>query len=696
MTDPDSNYRYKVFLSYSHLDRRWARWLHRALETYRPPVALAGQVPTTNGRPDRVAPVFRDREELPSAASLTETVNQALERSESLVVICSPNAAQSRWVNEEILYFKRLGRADRIFCLIVDGEPNSGDTSECFPDGVRFEWTEADGLSGKPVEPLAADARKTGDGKTLAKLKLVAGILGVEFDALRQRDLQRRYHRLLAITAGALLMAVLTISLAVKAYLSSAEAERRREQAEDLIGFMLGDLQDGLYEIGRLDIFIRVGNKALDYFSSMADEDVDNRTLDQRATALLQIGNTMTGQGEMQAALESFTEANAIARKLVENEPDNPEWQLTLANSHYYIGYVHWERSELEQAREQFETVISIVDDVSRRDSGNPDWLTERSYAYTNLARVLEQQGHWQQALSAYREVAAINSRALELDPGNVDFQLEIGFSHNNIGKVDHLLGKLEDAELHFREDLAIKERIAAENPDNNLYRDYLAVSQVFLGRIFAARGKLQEARDQYLQAVDILGHLREVDPAQVYWSRRMAAWQREFAVVDLRLGDVDSARARIGESNDILKGFLDANADDQGSQRGIALNRLELASLSVSEGEPFRAIELADQAWQSLVDLQAKGQPSLANSQELVLAGFVRGEAYRTAGEEQAARRAWEIAAERVRTDFPLQRSPELTELYAVLMLRLGNEKEAREGLRQLQEMGFEMRFEP
>ena len=52
-------------------------------------------------------------------------MNEALAESASLLVVCSPSAALSRWVNEEVLAFKRLGRSERIFCLIVAGEPNA-------------------------------------------------------------------------------------------------------------------------------------------------------------------------------------------------------------------------------------------------------------------------------------------------------------------------------------------------------------------------------------------------------------------------------------------------------------------------------------------------------------------------------------------------------------------------------------------
>ena len=192
-------FRYWAFISYSHADAKWGDWLHDALETYRVPSRLVKKRSPTPV-PKRIFPVFRDREELASSASLGENIQTGLRQSRSPVVICSPRAAASRWVNEEIKLYKSMGREDRVFCLIVDGEPNArpgSDTTECFPVTLR-----------EPAEPIAADAREGKDGKRNALLKLIAGIIAVPYDELRQRERQRRVRQRLrraALTLAAVL-----------------------------------------------------------------------------------------------------------------------------------------------------------------------------------------------------------------------------------------------------------------------------------------------------------------------------------------------------------------------------------------------------------------------------------------------------------------------------------------------------------
>jgi hypothetical protein len=142
----DSDFRYWAFISYSHADAKWGDWLHAALETYRVPTRLVRSAQPEGAVPKRIFPVFRDREELASSSSLGENIQNALRFSRSLIVICSPRAATSRWVNEEIKLCKSIGREDRVFCLIVDGEPNAAPDSgllECFPKAVLLKLDRA-------------------------------------------------------------------------------------------------------------------------------------------------------------------------------------------------------------------------------------------------------------------------------------------------------------------------------------------------------------------------------------------------------------------------------------------------------------------------------------------------------------------------------------------------------------------------
>jgi tetratricopeptide (TPR) repeat protein len=224
--------RYVAYISYHHGDRVAARWLHRAIETYRIPRRLLGAI-----APDqrtRLRPVFLDREELSSSSNLTESLRKPLEQSDFLIVVCSPDAATSRWVNEEIKVFKELGKADKILCLIIAGEPLAvrhgfAPELECFPPALLGTAVEGQIDVAPTAEPLAADLRA--DSRQAAKLKIVAALLGVGFAELRNRDHARQVKRLAVVGVASAIGCVIFATLAVAALVARAEAVRQRQIA---------------------------------------------------------------------------------------------------------------------------------------------------------------------------------------------------------------------------------------------------------------------------------------------------------------------------------------------------------------------------------------------------------------------------------------------------------------------------------
>lgn len=233
---PPPPFRYWAFISYSQQDKKWSHWLHRRLESYRPPRQL--HIDGLEGTGSvRLAPVFLDREELATSASLGESVRQALTQSMYLVVVCSPRAVRSRWVDQEIRTFQQLGRGDRILCFIVDGQPNADSSGaaelECLPEALRRPAALAVGSANRE-EPLAADCRASRDGRTKAFFKLAAAILQAPFDLLwnreRRRQRQRRLQLAGVVSAVLLIVAALAVSWFMQRQIALLNLQQREQQ----------------------------------------------------------------------------------------------------------------------------------------------------------------------------------------------------------------------------------------------------------------------------------------------------------------------------------------------------------------------------------------------------------------------------------------------------------------------------------
>ncbi len=212
--------RYAAFLSYSHQDEEIGAWLQKRLEDYRVPQTLVGRAGAHGRIGKRLGKVFRDRADLSASHDLGAEIRLALERAGALIVLCSPRSCRSKYVHEEIRTFKQLGKGDRIFAAIVDGEPHAagkpGYTAEqeCFAPALIYRIGEDGAVTGEleAAEVLAADFRPGRDGRENGALKLIAGLLDLNLDDLVQREQQAERRRRLRANAIVAAMAVLTVA----------------------------------------------------------------------------------------------------------------------------------------------------------------------------------------------------------------------------------------------------------------------------------------------------------------------------------------------------------------------------------------------------------------------------------------------------------------------------------------------------
>ena len=243
-------------------------------------------------------------------------MREALAQSASLIVICSTNGAGSLWVNEEIREFARLGRRDHVQCLIVpeaeDPEGAPRPAGEIFPSALRELGPE----------PLAADARKSGDGKQSAFLKLVAEIIGVRYDDLRQREQARRHKRLLLMAATASVQLLIMTALSILTFVSRADAVRERDVARQktITAQRTTDFVKGLFQVSDPSEAKGQSITALEVLDRGARQ--TEGQLDEEPDVKAELINTLS---EVYMGLGSFRRADDLIRRSLLLQVGAPE-----------------------------------------------------------------------------------------------------------------------------------------------------------------------------------------------------------------------------------------------------------------------------------------------------------------------------------------------------------------------------------
>jgi len=557
--------KYRAFISYSHADEVAGDWLQRGLETWRAPASLVGRPAAFGPIPRKLTPIFRDRADLPASGNLNVEIQAALTDSDFQIVLCTPNAAKSRWVNEEIKFFKKLHGQDRTLAVIYDGEPGCSaipgrEAEECFPPALRFEVDSAGEVTDRPAEPIAADARKSGDGRRGAISKLAAGLLGVRLDDLVQREAHRRTRNAWMWTGAMAAIAAIFAVISVYALQQGAAAKRMRGEAEDLIQFMITDFRDTLELVGRLDLLDKVGERALAYYGAQDETELDADALGRRSRALLLVGEIDHRGNHLDSALKAYEEAAATTEELLRRKPNDPQRIFDHAQSVSYVGFIAGERGDLARAETNLVEYLKLATQLVAIDPKDAKWWLEQAYATSNLGALKVKAADYDAAIPYFEQSVAARKILFDEAPGDEKVALAYAYALSWLGRAELLRGGFARAEPIIQTQLSVYEPILAREPDHFQVLDAVVTAQRRLANAQLARGETKTAAETLEAARRTSERLLARDPTNANWKLNASHIERALSAGRSRSGDVAGA---IGAADRAVAHARDVRAAD-------------------------------------------------------------------------------------------------------------------------------------
>lgn len=681
--------RYFAFLCYSHRDKDLANWLHGELERFRVPSAFAGKVTPNGIVPRRLVPIFRDQHDLSAGDDLAIEVQAALAASQFLIVLCSPIAANSRWMNLEIESFKRTRPEGCVLAAIVAGEPYSSEDGrgdeECFPPALRYKYDRRGHRTDKRAEPLAADFRAVGEGRRLAFLKLVAGMLGVGLDELVRRDQTRRQSRLAMLAAASLAGLAVTSTLAVTAMEGRNAAREQRREAEGLVGFMLGDLKDRLEPIGRLDALDGVGGRVLAYYQNEGTAELSDAALSQRSRALSLMAEVATKRGDVDGALRLYQAAIAGTAEAIKRNPNDPQRLFDHAQNIFYVGEIAHERGDFKKAEAGMREYKRLARAMVALDPDNMKWRMEEQYADTDLAVVLFDVRRFGEAVEQYRDALSTMEALSTADPSNQDYRKSVGESLAWLGDAQEAVGDLGGATISRQRDVALLDELFARTGDVT-YTQRLVPARRSLGDLYAEQGQSAAAIEQFRIAVAHADELRAVEPGNAQWLE-YGSWARLDLAKQLLVADQQAeAATQATTACGLVREALKHDGTDPKSRKALSSCLMIQSQIALKAGAKADALDLARQAVEGARRVHSGDAiaDAFLNARAYVLLGDVE----RATGGVAAAQEAWTTALRTIPVD--TNEKPDEMAIHAKALTRLGRTGEAARLQSTLRSIGY------
>ena len=420
-----------------------------------------------------------------------------------------------------------------------------------------------------------------------------------------------------------------------------SDAQRRQEQAEDLLGFMLGDFRTELTRIGRLGLLDTVGDKALAHFGALDPRDLTDTTLARHCRTLTQIGEIRLDQARYADASIAFDSAYRRATNLVQRQPKNADFLLERAQAEYWLGLTARNRGDLALAHTWLSRYRDSTIALEALEGPSERAQTEQISSVHNLAVLEFDRGNMTAARSGFLTEQAQLSALAASRPGDPDLSFDVEESDIWLSKVDEAEGRYPMALAHRQASITRVEALRARNPKDPTLKLRWARYQSMKALALSLMGRKSEATDDLDRAQAILDELVAADPDNQQWrsfALGVALIRAEWLVAR---NERAAAQTILGPTLAQLTALVAMEAGSIRIHSDLA-KALRLSAQMLAETTPVEAKRLAVQSESILQRITTQDGAGARNHWESAHTQLLLGRLESGSSQTDSARRRW------------------------------------------------------
>ena len=471
--------------------------------------------------------------------------------------------------------------------------------------------------------------------------------------------------------------------------LARADAQRRQEQAEDLLTFMLGDFRAELKKIGRLNLLDAVGEKAMDYFANLEPRDLTDTALARQAKAITQIGEIRLDQARYEEAHRAFTTAYARAAALTSRHPDDADMLYERAQSEYWIGFVARRRGDFDTERKWYTHYRDSTLELAALEGPTLRAQREVTYGHHNLAAIDLDSGRIAAATIGFKAeeqallvLASANPQDLEIQFDLADVVSWLGFAAQYDGDYATALTRFEEMQERLQ-------ALIVREPNALRWQHKLTQSLHFISEVQAITDDLPGALTTIIRAGEIRDRLAAEDPTNQLWLISQLSVNVQHARILIARGETDAAQRILTATRGQLEALVSAEPTGQKYTRILATAlRLEASllfrtKLSLAQQFNDQALSLGE----TLIQTDRSDRWSVYEyAQAQLLAGYLAADR----ADPTQAQRHWHTALSALPPDWSNSHDWRLLEPGIHALLKLDRPDEARPLVTRLNRFGY------
>jgi serine/threonine protein kinase len=472
------------------------------------------------------------------------------------------------------------------------------------------------------------------------------------------------------------------------AVIARADAEARRERANELVALLIDDLQPRLESVGRLDILDSVDAKALAYFASIEPDQVSPREVAVNVQALTQLGATQFTRVNVPASLKTLRQAVRTIDAAVKRQPDDERLLFAAAYAHGGLSRALLWSGDTSGSMDQARSYALFSAELVRRKPDDLRYLRSDAQAHGSISSLLDRTERIADGLREAEVAIAIKRRMLKIDDSD-ETRLDLTTTVHKAGLALFKLGRFDDAEAAFDEVRNILDSVSARNPSDKVALEKSAAWYREMAMLALARGDVGAAArhcDAYLSASE---QLTSYDAANLDWQQHLGIAHRQAGTASRMQGNINDALRHHERAVDILNGMAGHGQRTLVIDRELALSRIELARSLLAAHRVNAAsgqVDLVVKAFQP-------GRQELPAQKILSDALLVQGQARAARGDFAGATTAWEDALGLLEALHALTPDPRIADMHARVLLELGRRESAQPLIGHLASIGYRNR---